>query len=401
MPQTADQSWMRVALDLAIAGQGHVEPNPMVGCVLVRNGVAIARGFHARYGGPHAEAAALARCPGPGGSTAYVTLEPCCHHGKTPPCADALIAAGVARVVVGSVDPSAKVAGRGIERLRQAGIAVDVGVLAEECNRLIAPFAKHSTTGLPWIIAKWAMTADGRIATAAGHSRWITGPAARADVHRVRGLVDVVGVGLGTAIADNPELTVRVAGRDEPPRRPVRAVFCRTRLPALDSRLVQTAKDTPLVIVQGPPPPDQPPMIADPAWQQLPGVHWLNFSDHSPGDWLRAAMVEFGRGVAGRPPATNVVIEGGGMLFGQFHAAGLIDEAHIYVGAKLIGGRGAAGPIGDPGVATMSAATVLELLDVERFDGDVKLTYRRSPPAVRRAFSPSDLMVCESELSGQ
>ena len=372
-----DEQWMRLAADLAIAGQGRVEPNPMVGCVLVRRGVEIGRGHHAIYGGPHAEAAALAGCDEPAGSTAYVTLEPCCHHGKTPPCADALITAGIRRVVVGSLDPSAKVNGGGIARLRAAGIDVDVGVLGSRCDRLIAPFVKTATTGLPWIIAKWAMTADGRIATATGHSRWITGGEARRDVHRVRGRVDAIAIGVGTAIADDPSLTVRLDEIDRPPRQPIRVVFCRRRFPPADSRLIQTAGEVPVLIVQGPPAVAQPVNNPVNPIRSLVGVNWLDLSDRDPDGWLVEALRTLAGGVAGRLPMTNVVIEGGSELLGQFRAADLIDEAHVYVGGKLFGGRSAPGPLGDPGVDSVATATALELRGVERMGNDVKLTYQR------------------------
>ena len=186
---------MRRAIDLARLGRGHVEPNPMVGCLITRDDEVIGEGYHRRCGGPHAEVEAIAdaalrqsgdRSGHLSGATAHVTLEPCCHHGKTPPCTGALIAAGVRRVVVGAVDPFAAVDGGGIAELRAAGIDVTVGCLPSECQDLIAPFAKVVRSGLPWVTAKWAMTIDGRIATANRSSRWITGPAARADVHRVR-----------------------------------------------------------------------------------------------------------------------------------------------------------------------------------------------------------------------
>jgi pyrimidine deaminase RibD-like protein len=194
---------MRRAIELARRGEGSVEPNPMVGAVLVDDrGACLGEGFHERFGGPHAEVHALTRAGEQArGATLYVTLEPCCHHGKTPPCVDALLAAGLRRVVVGMQDPFPLVAGGGIARLRQAGVDVDVGLLEPEVRRLTAPFRKRIETGLPWVHAKWAMTLDGKIASRTGHSRWISSAASRAVVHRLRGRMDAILIGIGTALA--------------------------------------------------------------------------------------------------------------------------------------------------------------------------------------------------------
>ncbi|EMB16219.1 Riboflavin biosynthesis protein RibD [Rhodopirellula europaea 6C] len=206
-----DIRWMTEAIELASQGRGKVEPNPPVGCVLVRDSVCIGRGYHQRFGGPHAEVEALADCDDATGATAYVSLEPCCHHGKTPPCADALIRAKVARVVVSVVDPFDQVDGGGIDRLRSAGIEVVTGIAKEAGEELLAAYLKRIRTGMPWVIAKWAMSLDGRIATQTGESKWITGPASRGAVHELRASVDAIAVGLGTVIADNPLLTVRLS----------------------------------------------------------------------------------------------------------------------------------------------------------------------------------------------
>ena len=239
---------MARALELAARGEGSVEPNPMVGCVIVRDGETIGEGFHRRFGGPHAEVEALAVAgPRARGATAYVTLEPCCHHGKTPPCTGALIAAGISRVVVAQRDPFAKVAGQGIAELAAAGIAVDVGVGADEALRLNAPYLKLLQTARPWIIAKWAMTLDGKLATHAGDSRWISSEASRAIVHRLRGRVDAVMVGRGTAQADDPQLTARPPG----PRQAARIVVDTTATHSLQSLLVKTAREVPVIVAGG------------------------------------------------------------------------------------------------------------------------------------------------------
>ena len=229
---------MRRAIELARRGEGLVEPNPQVGAVVLdAHGAVVGAGWHERFGGPHAEVMAIASAGAAArGGTLVVTLEPCCHHGKTPPCTDAIIAAGVSRVVIGVEDPFPQVSGGGVAALRRAGIDVETGVLAEAAARLSAPFRRLVVDGRPWVIAKWAMSLDGRIAAAGGDSRWISGEASRALVHTLRGRVDAIMVGIGTALADDPLLTARPPG----PRTALRVVVdSRARLPT-ESRLVRT-----------------------------------------------------------------------------------------------------------------------------------------------------------------
>ena len=204
---------MRRALELAARGEGFVEPNPMVGCVIAQGAEIIGEGWHRRFGQPHAEVEAL-RMAGDraAGATLYVTLEPCCHFGKTPPCTRAVLASGVRRVVAAQTDPFPQVRGLGIAELRAAGLSVEVGLLESDARRLIAPYLKLVQTGRPWIIAKWAMTLDGKIATRSGQSRWISGPPSRQLVHALRGRVDAIMVGRETADRDDPLLTARPAG---------------------------------------------------------------------------------------------------------------------------------------------------------------------------------------------
>ena len=237
-------SWqMARALELAARGEGFVEPNPMVGCVIARGAEIIGEGWHRKFGGPHAEVEALhvagtrAR-----GATLYVTLEPCCHQGKTPPCTDAILASGLGRVVVAQRDPFPAVAGGGIERLRQAGLAVEVGLREAEARRLNAPYLKLTESGRPWVIAKWAMTLDGKLASRTGDSRWISNEASRAIVHQLRGRVDAIVVGRGTAGQDDPLLTARPAG----PRVATRIVLDTRASLASDSQLVTTAGEAPV-----------------------------------------------------------------------------------------------------------------------------------------------------------
>ncbi len=324
---------MTRALRLALRGEGSVEPNPMVGCVLTRGGRVIGEGYHRRFGGPHAEVEALAAVGGScRGATAYVTLEPCAHVGKTPPCCDALIAAGVGRVVVGAGDPNPHVTGGGIERLRRAGIDVDVGVCAAEARRLIAPFTTRVTLGRPYVIAKWAQSMDGRLATDGGDSKWISCEASRKLVHRWRGRVDAIVVGSGTAAADDPRLTARgVAVR----RVATRVVLDgRLRL-SLTGQLVATAGNVPTLLLTSPESSQS--ARADVLRQR--GVHVASCNRLPSGrlDPLAALRLLAERG------ATNVLLEGGAALISAFLAAGLIDEARVFVAPIWLGGGDANG----------------------------------------------------------
>ena len=227
--------YMRRALVLARKGIGKTGPNPAVGCVIVKDGVVVGEGWHKRAGTPHAEVHALTRAAERArNADVYVTLEPCAHFGKTPPCADALISAGVARVFAGMVDPNPRVMGQGLERLRSAGIETVAGILEDECRTVNGPFIKHVTTGMPFVVLKSALTLDGKIATAAGDARWITNEKSRAYVHKLRSQVDAIMVGVGTVIADNPQLTSRIAGG----RDPLRVVVDSTLRIPLDARLL-------------------------------------------------------------------------------------------------------------------------------------------------------------------
>jgi diaminohydroxyphosphoribosylaminopyrimidine deaminase/5-amino-6-(5-phosphoribosylamino)uracil reductase len=364
--RSVDEAFMRVAIDAARLGEGYVEPNPMVGCVIARDGEIVGKGHHEKFGGPHAEVMALRSLRSPDqarGATAYVTLEPCCHHGKTPPCADALIDAGVARVVVAMQDPFPKVSGGGIRRLSEAGVETTVGVLEEEAASVVAPFVKQVRTGKPWVIAKWAMTIDGKIATTTGESQWITSDQSRAEVHRLRGRVDAVITGMGTVSADDPMLTARPPG----PRRQVRGVFCRSRLPNLESKLIKTATETPVLLFVS----DMiEPELAAPHRDSGARIIVLSTND-------RTEMIQKATGFLGKEKMTNVMIEGGGELLGSFMDAGEVDECHVYVGAKLFGGSSAPGPVGGTGVASMADASDWSVHRIDSFGNDARMIYRR------------------------
>ena len=326
---------MAHALRLAARGLGNVWPNPAVGCVIVRDGLVIGRGWTQPGGRPHAEVRALAQAgPLAEGATAYVTLEPCAHHGKTPPCAEALIAAKVARVVTALTDPDPRVSGKGHAMLRAAGIAVTEGVLAPEAARLNAGFLKRVTRGLPFVTLKLAATLDGRIATASGESRWITGPEARRKVHALRLAHDAVMVGSGTALADDPDLTVRDMGAV---RQPVRILVDRALRHAPDSRLGRTARAHPVWVLHGP----SAPAPARQAWGAT-GAELMEVPETPDGLDLAAAL----RSLADRG-LTRILGEGGSTLAAALVRAGLVDDLALFSGAALIGAEGhpALGPL--------------------------------------------------------
>ncbi len=370
---------MRRALDLARRGAGLVEPNPMVGAVVTDSGgTVVGEGWHAVFGGPHAEVAALVAAGDRArGGTLFVTLEPCCHHGKTPPCTEAVVAAGVARVVVGCRDPFPPVAGAGIGRLREAGIAVDVGVCAAEAERLVAPFRTLVERGRPWVVAKWAMSLDGRVATASGESRWISSAESRALVHGLRGRMDGILVGSGTALADDPLLTARPPGR----RTAVRIVLDgRARLPA-ESRLVRTAREAPVLVVVA-------------AGAEADRVRPLEAAGCE--IWRSAGVDRRERLVGllaelGRRRLTNLLVEGGPEVLGSFFDAGLVDEVWAFVAPRIIGGAAAVAPVGGVGVTALAAAAGIAVEEVSHPGGDllVRGLVHRGPAAPATA-SPAD-----------
>ena len=342
-----DETWMRRALELAERGRGHVEPNPLVGAVVVRDGAVVGEGWHQRYGEAHAEVHALrAASAAAQGATLYVTLEPCCHHGKTPPCADAVIAAGVRRVVAAMADPFPRVAGGGIARLQEAGITIAVGECEAEARRLNAPYLTLLATGRPYIHAKWAMTLDGKIATRTGDSKWISNETSRRRVHELRGRMDAVVVGIGTALADDPQLTARPPG----PRVATRIVLDRQgRLP-VTSILATTARQAPVLVVTERP------------HESLTAVGCEVF----PCTGVPALLDELGR-----RRMTNVLVEGGSGVLGSFLDAGAIDEVHVFIAPKLAGGAQALPAVGGLGVERIADAMKLARWEVEPLDGDV------------------------------
>jgi len=325
-----DSRMMRAALALARRGLGETWPNPTVGCVIVRESVVVGRGRTRRGGRPHAETEALAAAGDAArGADVYVTLEPCSHHGRTPPCADALIAAGVGRVVVALGDPDPRVSGRGIERLRAAGVAAEVGLGAAEAEEVNLGFLSRVTRGRPMFTLKIATTLDGRIATRTGDSRWITGPEARARAHLARAEHDAILIGVGTALADDPDLTCRLPGLED--RSPVRVVMAGRRLPPADGRLARSARDVPLWVVVG----ERHPAEATGALRDR-GAEILPVANDTGG---RPDPVEAARALAARG-ITRVLVEGGGRTAAAFLRADLIDRVLWFRAPMWVGGDG-------------------------------------------------------------
>ncbi len=357
---------MQHALALAARGLGSVEPNPPVGAVIVDSaGQCLGEGWHQRFGGPHAEVFALQQAGSAAlGATLYVTLEPCCHFGKTPPCSRALIAAGLKRVVVAMADPAPHVAGGGIAELRAAGIDVEVGLCETEARALTAPFVRWVTERRPWVHAKWAMTLDGKIASRTGHSQWISGTKSREVVHALRGRMDAVVAGIGTVRADDPLLTARPPG----PRTATRIVIDpHARLPR-ESQLVRTAREAPVLwFVADDIPPEQtaPIMALGVECRRLPFVAGHGF-DH------RAWLNELGQ-----RSMTHVLVEGGGTLLGSLFDADLIDEYHVFIAPKLVGGQTAVSPLSGLGRDCIPAAASLQNVVVTPLDCDLYIHGRR------------------------
>lgn len=330
-----DTTYMQMALELAQKGQGWTSPNPMVGAVIVKTGRVIGQGYHARCGDLHAERAALAACTeDPKGATMYVTLEPCCHHGRQPPCTDAILEAGIARVVVGSSDPNPQVAGQGVAILRAAGVEVTEHVLEEACTSLNDVFFHYIRTKTPYVVLKYAMTLDGKIAAYTGQSQWITGEIARNHVHQQRGRYRAILVGVGTVLTDDPQLTCRVDGRRNPLR-----IVCDSHLRTpLTAQVVQTARAVPTLIAA---------CFADPdritQYEALGVRVWILPAKNGRVD-LKALMDRLGQ-----EEVDSVLIEGGSALHWAALETGIVHKVQAYIAPKLLGGSTAKSPIGGQG----------------------------------------------------
>jgi diaminohydroxyphosphoribosylaminopyrimidine deaminase/5-amino-6-(5-phosphoribosylamino)uracil reductase len=350
---------MARAITLARRGEGWVEPNPMVGAVVIADdGTTLGEGWHKRFGGDHAEVMAImAAGPAARGATLCVSLEPCCHVGKTPPCTDAIIAAGLRRVVVAARDPSPHADGAGLAKLAAAGIAVEVGLHEAEAVRLTAPFRTLVQHGRPWIIAKWAMSLDGKVATHSGESRWISSETSRKIVHELRSRVDGIMIGVNTAIADDPLLTARPPG----PRTAVRIVLDSDARLTADGRLVATAREVPVLVMVGR-------AARDGDVRRLRDAGCEVFQ--CDGD-DRQARLSLALHELGRRRLTNVLVEGGMGLLGGLFDLRKVDEVWSFIAPKVIGGEDAFTPVGGRGVKEIAAAAEIDVEETSFHGGDV------------------------------
>ena len=354
-----DKEYMQMALKLAEKGSGYTSPNPLVGAVIVKHGKVIGSGYHERCGESHAERNALAGCEEPtDGATLYVTLEPCCHYGRTPPCTEAIIASGISRVVVGTIDPNPLIGGKGIRILDDHGIEVTSGVLQKECDRLNAVFFHFIRYKMPYVIMKYAMTMDGKIAAGNGESKWITGEAARENVHRDRHRYSGIMVGVGTVIKDNPSLDCRLEDGNNPIR-----IICDTNLrtPA-DARVVTTAKEIPTILVTA---------IQDEKQHAVylkSGCEVLVIPTAEGRINLKQLMVRLGE-----KEIDSIFLEGGSTLNWSALESGIVHRVQAYIAPKLFGGSAAISPIGGQGVPCPNQAIKLVETEVKQFGEDLLL----------------------------
>jgi len=366
-----DRAHLARAIELAQRGTRAVRPNPVVGAVIARGEEVLGEGWHKEYGGAHAEVNAIEACglADLSGATLYVSLEPCCHEGKTPPCTDAILQAGIGRVVVASDDPTEKASGRGLGILRDEGVEIVLadGELATSARLLNQAFRKHARTGRPWVRFKSAMTLDGKVATRTGDSKWISGEASRELAHRWRASVDAVVVGIGTALADDPQLTARPEGVPaETSRQPRRVVFdTLARLP-LSSQLVDAAPEVPLTVVVS-----RAALRADTDALEAAGVQVIVATGENEPARVRSALEQLGAlGVS------SVLLEGGQHLAGAFLDAGEIDEIRLFLAPLLLGGSSARDPLEGMGVERISEAMRALTFECSRVGEDLLVSAR-------------------------
>jgi len=361
-----DAQHLQRALELAAQARGRTSPNPLVGAVIVKDGRTIGEGLHDAAGAPHAERAALKACSeDPAGATLYVSMEPCAHHGRTPPCTDAIVEAGIARVVIAGDDPSARAAGRGPGILRDEGIEVELasGEAAEAARQLNQPFRKHARSGRPLVTFKSAMTLDGKVATHTGDSQWISGEASRARAHRWRAEADAVAVGIGTANADDPLLTARLEGVHRHPRR---VVFDSEASLSLSSQLVRGAVEVPVILVCS-----RAAKRARTEALEAAGVDILVATGENEAARVRSAL-----DALGELEITSLLLEGGPRLAGAFFDADEIDELRLFVAPLVAGGRDARAPLEGVGVAAIDKARRALQTSVERIEDDLLICAR-------------------------
>jgi diaminohydroxyphosphoribosylaminopyrimidine deaminase/5-amino-6-(5-phosphoribosylamino)uracil reductase len=362
-----DHRHLARAIELAEQGRGHVSPNPLVGAVIGREDEIVGEGFHRAVGEPHAEVEAIRAAEGSelDGATLYVSLEPCCHQGRTGPCTDAILQAGIGRVVVGVEDPSEHASGRGLGILRDEGVDVVLadGEIATRARLQNQPFRKHARTGRPWVLFKSAMTLDGKVATHSGDSKWISGEESRRLAHLWRGECDAVAVGIGTALADDPQLTARVQGVARQPRRIVFDSLA--RLP-LSSQLVEGARQTPLTVVVS----RAAPRAASDALETHGADVVVATGENEPAR-VRSALDQLGAAGLG-----SILLEGGPHLAGAFFDVGEIDEIRLFLAPLVLGGRTARDPLEGEGVEMISEASRALTLECERVHDDLLITSR-------------------------
>lgn len=363
MNDDGPERWMSLALDLAIRGRGMVEPNPMVGAVLVKDNIVVGIGWHQKFGGLHAETEALIQASEKArGSTLFVSLEPCSHHGKTPPCANAILNSGISKVFVAMRDPNPLVAGKGIDFLQAHGIEVVVGVGKEKAETINAPFIKYYLHSNPFVIAKWAMSLDGKIATKSGESKWVSNDKCREKVHQLRGLVDAILVGIGTVIRDDPMLNARPEGA----RKQIRIVIDPNARISLSSKIVQSAKDYPTIIAVR----ENVSQESKVALRSL-GCDMLEISSASPIEVVNEILSHLGRlGIQ------NLLVEGGGKTLGSFFDASQVDEIQVYIAPIIIGGQDAITPVGGIGILEMANRQKLASFSSEMIGDNILLSGR-------------------------
>ncbi len=358
MTPDVDEKYMTIALELAEKGRGKVEPNPMVGAVLVKNGEIVGRGYHHAFGGPHAEIHAINEGGTNGkGATLYVSMEPCAHYGKTAPCVDAIIRAAIARVVMPVIDPNPITSGRGLQKLKETGIEVKLGIMESQARRLNAPFFKLMQTGLPYIIVKWAMSLDGKIATHGGDSRWITSEESRAYVHTIRGQVDGIIVGINTVLRDDPLLTCRLEGG----RNPRRIIVDGNAVLPLHSRLIKTIGESEIMVA----------VTENAPHERIERLKHAGCKIiRTKGTDGRVDLQELLR-YLGEMKLTNILVEGGSKIITSMIEGHFADKIIVFIAPVIIGGEGAMSPVRGKGVNIMGEAVKLAEINIRRFSNDI------------------------------
>lgn len=355
------EEYMRRALELARKGEGHTSPNPMVGCVVVKDGRIISEGYHEKCGEFHAERNALTRCTeDTAGADLYVTLEPCCHQGKTPPCTDIIIEKKIARVFVGSMDSNPLVAGKGVQILRDHGIYVETGILDAECRKLNEVFYHYIATKTPFVVMKYAMTLDGKIACATGDSKWVTGEIARTQVHRMRGRYRGIMVGIGTVLADDPMLNCRVEGGVDPVR-----IICDSnlRIPT-ESQIVKTASDIETIVACS-----QEALESERKQEKIRRLKEAGIQIIGTEGAHGVNLVELMKKLGGQN-IDSILLEGGGTLNASALEDGIVNKVYAYIAGKLIGGMDARSPVEGMGIDRMADAITLQNVEIEKLGDD-------------------------------